>query len=350
MNGTRSAITRERRIKLFFFLSSLVLLIAILTMMKNIFVSFLLAFVIFYILSPVVNYLERKGFSRQWATTVPFLFMTTALGILVNIFLPTLISQMVLLKANSPKYVEATTKFFYDLESQVTAFASPIYPLELKGQIQPKLMDFAQGIFNNLPDYLSQSITVFLLTPFLAYFMLLDGQDFRRKLLTLVPNNLFELALHLNYQINEQMGGFVRARIFEGFLVGAVVFGGLFFLNFPYALILAVFAGIMNVIPYVGPFIGAVPAIIINFAVGGGNGLMISLLLVYALAQVLDIILIIPFVVAKIIDLHPVTVVLVVIFGAHLGGILGMIISIPVFSVCKVSSIAIYRQLTDFRG
>lgn len=350
MSESQKAIYHERKIKLFFFLGALILLITALTMIKNIFISFLLAFVVFYILSPLVNFIERRGFSRQSATALPFLALTIVLAILVNFFLPTLISQFSLLKDNFPQYVEAATRFLLNLETSFTNMASPIYPVDIRGQLQPKIMQVAQGAFQNLPDYISQSLTVFLLTPFLAYFMLADGQDFRRKLLALVPNNLFELALHLNFQINLQMGGFVRARILESFLVGSVVFGGLLFLDFPYALILAFFAGIMNIIPYVGPFIGAVPALLINFAVGGSNAMMISLLLVYALAQVLDIILIIPFVVAKIIDLHPVTVVMVVIFGAHIGGILGMIISIPLFSVFKVSSMAIYRQLTDFRG
>jgi predicted PurR-regulated permease PerM len=350
MSTAQKAIFRERRIKLFFFLGALVLLVTALTLIKNVFISFLLAFVVFYILSPLVSFLERRGLSRQMATTIPFLVLTIVTLVAVNIFLPILISQIALLKVNLPQYLDAMTKFLLNTESQLTAFASPIYPMDIRGQLQPKMMSMAQGLFENLPTYISQSLTIFLLTPFLAYFLLVDGQDFRRKILALVPNNLFELALHLNYQINLQMGGFVRARIFESFLVGSVVFAGLLFFDFPYALILAFFAGVMNIIPYVGPFIGAIPALVINFAVGGSNTMMISILLVYALAQVLDIILIIPFVVAKIIDLHPVTVVLIVIFGAHLGGILGMIISIPVFSVLKVSSLAIYRQLTDFRG
>jgi putative permease len=179
--------------------------------------------------------------------------------------------------------------------------------------------------------------------------MLLDGKDYVRRLLSLVPNNLFELALNLSHQISEQMGGFVRARILESFLVGFMIWLGLLILGFPYALILALFAALMNVIPYLGPFIGAVPALVICLANSHPDSTLLWIIAIYAIAQILDIVFIIPFVVAKIVDLHPVTVVLAVIVGSQVMGILGMIISIPLFSAFKVSASAIYKHLTDFR-
>lgn len=350
MNNLNLAIHRERKIKLLFFILAIFGVIFALTFIKNIFISFILAFVVFYLLSPAVNFLERTGLSRTWATSLPFFALSLTLGLAINIFLPNLISQFVLLKNNFPSYSLALTQFIQNLEQQIVNLISPISSIDLRNHIEPRIESFLQGTLTSLPDYISQSLTVFLLTPFIAYFMLVDGHDFRRKILSLVPNNYFELALHLNYQISEQLGGFVRARILESFLIGSVVFFGLLFIDFPYALILAIFAGLMNVIPYVGPFIGVIPALIINLANTGGSSITVSILIIYALAQVLDIILIIPFVVAKIIDLHPVTVVLLVIFGAHIGGILGMIICIPVYSVMKVSISTIYRHLIDFRG
>jgi putative permease len=87
----------------------------------------------------------------------------------------------------------------------------------------------------------------------------------------------------------------------------------------------------------------------IAFSTEGSYPLILWILLIYALAQALDIVLIVPFVVAKIVDLHPVTVILVIIAGSQLMGVLGMIISIPFFSAAKVSAISIYKHLTDFR-
>lgn len=350
MTLSQRAIERERKLKLFFFLTALVMIFLSVLLIKNLFVSFLLAFVTYYVMAPLVDFLERQGLPRQLATTIPFAVLILIAVVLGQVFFPVLTDQMNSLKFDFPKYLDASTKFLMNLELRANSFLSQIYPIDLRGNIEPRVMSLAEDFFKNLPDYVSQSLTIFFLTPFLAYFMLLDGRDFVRKVLTLVPNNYFELALNMNHQISAQMGGFIRARIMESALIGFVIWAGLMILGFPYALILAVFAGIMNVIPYLGPFIGAAPALIICFANAHPDSTMLWLIFIYALAQVLDIILIIPFVVAKIVDLHPVTVVLAVIVGSQAGGILGMIVSIPVFSALKVSISAIYKHLTDFRS
>jgi putative permease len=344
------AIERERRLKLFFFLAALGLLFLAIVFIKNVFVSFLLAFVIYFILAPIVDLLERRGFSRQWSTTLPFVVLILVLVGLLQAFSPVLIAQISSLKVEFPNYIDSATRFLVHLESQANTLVSQIYPWDLRGHVQPKIVSLMEDFFKNLPEYLSQSLTIFFLTPFLAYFMLLDGRDFVRRILNLVPNNFFELALNLSHQVSDQMGGFIRARILESALIGTVIWVGLLILGFPYALLLAVFAGILNVIPYLGPFIGAAPALIICFASPDPNATLLWLIMIYALAQVLDIVLIIPFVVARIVNLHPVTVVLAVIVGSQLMGILGMIISIPLFSALKVSVSLIYKHLTDFRS
>ncbi len=350
MSFSQKAIERERKLKLFFFLGALVLLILAIAMIKNVFISCLMAFVVYFLLAPAVDFLERKGFSRTWATAFPFLFLFGSLALLIQAFSPALLAQISSLKSDFPKYIDASTQFLANLENQANLIISKVYPMDIRANLQPQILVLAQDFFKNLPDYLGQSITIFFLTPFLAYFMLQDGRDFVRKILALVPNHFFELALNLNHQIGEQMGGFIRARILEGALVGSVIGIGLMVLGFPYAIILAVFAGIMNMIPYLGPFIGAVPALVICLTNIHPNSTLLWLIFIYALAQVLDILLIIPLVVARIIDLHPVTVVLAVIVGSQAGGVLGMIISIPLFSVLKVSVSAIYKHLTDFRS
>ncbi len=350
MNPSLAAIEKERRLKLFFFLGALFFLTLSIILIKNLFVSFLLAFVTYYVMAPLVDFLERRGFTRLTATSFLFASLIGLLVILAQAFFPILSEQILSLQSDFPKYLETSTRFLTNLETEANSFVAKVYPVNLRGNIEPKLLTYVEDFFKNLPDYISRSLTIFFLTPFLAFFMLLDGRDFVRKLLSLVPNNFFELALNLNHQISAQMGGFIRARILESFLIGLVIWVGLMILGFPYALILAVFAGVMNVIPYLGPFIGATPALVICLANSHPNSTILWVIFIYALAQVLDIILIIPFVVAKIVDLHPVTVVLAVIVGSQAGGILGMIISIPVFSTLKVSISAIYKHLTDFRS
>ena len=168
-----------------------------------------------------------------------------------------------------------------------------------------------------------------------------------KLLFSLVPNNFFELFSNLRYQINDQMGGFIRARILEAGIVGLIVWIGLSLANFKYAMVLALFASITNLIPYFGPIIGAVPALVIALISGFSLFDIFIVTLPYLIAQVVDIFLIIPLLVAKIVDLHPISVVIVIIIGAQLLGVLGMIIAIPLASAFKVTIFTFYRQLVD---
>jgi putative permease len=206
-----------------------------------------------------------------------------------------------------------------------------------------------------LPSFLSKSFSVLLLAPFFAFFMLQDGNIFARSLLSFVPNNMFEMTLNLRHQINDQLGGFIRARFLEAAIVGAVVWVGLQIIGFPYATVLALFAAATNLIPYIGPIIGAVPAVLIAVvspdAIVGTTPTVTLLILtsIYFFAQLVDVVFVIPVVVAKIVDLHPVTVVVMIIVGAEVAGILGMMISVPVASAAKLTFNALYSHLTNFR-
>ena len=343
------AISRERNVKLFFFLTALILLFVVITKINNLLVSFLLAFVTYYLLAPFVDWMERKGLSRLWATTIPFLMLTAVAATAISIFSPMMMDQFQTLQENFPKYVQTSTEIAHRWENELGVYLKNISPVQMQNQIQPKLIEWAQALFQKAPDILSQSLTVILLVPFLAYFMLLDGRDFVRKILQLVPNSFFELALNLNFQIGSQMGGFIRARLLESILVAGVIWVGLLIMDFPYALILAIFAAILNIIPYLGPLIGAAPAVIIALTNGADSNVLVGLLIVYSVAQVIDTVVLVPFLVAKIVNLHPVTVVLAVLIGAQVMGILGMIICIPIVSALKVTSTALFRHFTDFR-
>lgn len=335
--------------KLFFFLSALFLIISVVLFVKNLLVSFILAFVMFFLMSPLVDAMERRGLSRLKSTLIPFISFSLFLGALAPLLLPPLITQFESLKTDLPKYLEGMNKLLFELEARLNPVLTSFYKNNFALEAQSRLSEVAQNIFKTLPEHISNSLTVLFLSPFLAFFMLLDGRELSRSLLALVPNNFFELALNLNYQISTQMGGFIRARLLESIIVGLVLWVGLIIIGFPYALVLALVGGLLNLIPYIGPIIAAVPAFLIALINGVSAQEYLSLCLVYTAAQIVDIVLVIPFVVAKIVDLHPVAVVLAVLIGAQVMGILGMIISIPLASALKVTFFSLYRHLTEFR-
>lgn len=348
MNILQLEIRRQRLVKLFFFLAALISLFLILVFNRNLFLSFLMASVTYFMLAPVVDFLERRGLSRSLATILPFIFLSVVVAVAGSLFFPMMADQIHSLKQSLPQYMTSVASHTHRLEIQASAFMARIYPVDIRETVTPQLAVWSESFLKSIPDFLSQSLTVFLLTPFLAFFMLQDGRDFTRLLMSLVPNNLFELSLHLHHQITNQIGGFIRARLIESILVGLVIWIGLMAVDFPYALLLAIFAGLMNVVPYLGPLIGAAPAFIIAFAQATPEqpAPWLALVIVYALSQILDTVLIVPFVVAKVVNLHPVLVVLAIILGAQFMGVIGMMISIPIVSILKVTFTAVYRHAT----
>lgn len=348
-NPKELMLKRQGRIRLAAFLSLILLVGVVILKVDNMLVSCLLASVISYLFAPLVSYFERRGVDRVLATTALFAVTGLVLGILGAVLVPLLGESIQALQQDLPKYAAGISRLISSLEQKLKAVQDIGIALDVNSQIQDRLLPASERFFSALPQIVSRLFTVILLAPFFAFFIIKDGRQLSRNMLALVPNNLFELTYNIYHQINDQMGQFIRARLLESAIVGFVTWVGLLIIGFPFSEVLAIIAAVTNLIPYIGPIIGLVPAVILAL-VNSASAFDISmLLLVYFVAQIIDAAFIIPMVVAKIVNLHPVTVIVVIIIGAQLMGVVGMLISIPVASAIKVTVGTIFRYMTDYR-
>ncbi len=122
----------------------------------------------------------------------------------------------------------------------------------------------------------------------------------------------------------------------EAFLVGAITTVGLALVGSPYAFVLGFWAGITNIIPYIGPFLGAVPGILIAAMSAGNHGFIWETVSVYAIANLIDALVIFPGIVAKLVNLNPLVLIASVVIGQYYYGVIGMLISIPIAAAIKV--------------
>lgn len=346
---SQATLKRANRWKLAGLLALLLSIFIVLIAVENLLVASILAFVISYTLGPLVNYLERQGIGRTLATSFVFVSIGIILGMLALWLFPYFGETLARLQQDMPRFITGVGQFISELEIHLHSFAGPLSNFDLESKVESYLTTWTQSFFETLPGFVKTFFTVMLLAPFMAFFMVKDGRLALRSVLGLVPNHLFETALSLFNQINFQIGQFVRARILESFIVGIVTAVGLLLIGFPYAILLGLTAGVTNLIPYVGPIFGAMPAFAIALVNGHSSLDVFLVATVYIVAQVIDAGILIPMMVAKIVDLHPVTVIIVIIAGAQVLGILGMIISIPVASTLKVTVNTIYRHLIDTR-
>jgi putative permease len=190
-----------------------------------------------------------------------------------------------------------------------------------------------------------------ILVPLFTFFFLRDGRRIRSACVSLAPNRHFEMAHDLSYLVSRQLSQFVRGRVLEAIIVGLVVAGGLSLTDIRYAPMLGIFAGITNLIPYIGPIIGMIPGLLIAFADLGVGGQFWWIVILYVLiAQVLvDNFILIPILISRVSNLHPLLVFFAIIVGGKLYGVIGMIIGVPIVSVVKITLLEIRTYRRNFR-
>jgi len=350
MKALALQIKREQKLRLVSAFLLIAMLITVVLAVENLLFSFVLAFGATYLLTPPVRFLERMGFNRTLAVLIPFLSLLILTTLLIIIAIPLISEQSQELRNELPKYIEGISFLITKWEKQFKDFFPYVFKFNLIENIAIYTESTMTTLLQATPKIAQQFLTVCLLSPLFCYFLLKDGHNISRGILSIFPNNLFEMVLGLSHKINAQLGDFIRARIIEAIIVGIVVWIGLTILGFPYAIFLALFAVIMNLIPYVGPFIGAIPAFVIAIINQEPSLSVLLMSMVYFIAQLVDIVFVIPLVVARTVNLHPVTVIVVFIIGAHILGILGMIIAVPLASVLKLIFFTIYDQLIKFRA
>ena len=171
-----------------------------------------------------------------------------------------------------------------------------------------------------------------------------------RRFISLTPNRYFEMVHALYYQVSRQLGSFIRGRILEAAIIGVVITVGLSMTDIRYAPMLGIFAGVTNLLPYIGPIIGMVPGLLIALVDLGLGGEFWWILIVYLLiAQVIvDNFILIPILISRVSNLHPLAVVLAIIMGGKLYGVVGMIIGVPILSIIKIIVIEVQQYRRPF--
>ena len=159
------------------------------------------------------------------------------------------------------------------------------------------------------------------------------------------------MVLLLFHRINNAIGLYIRGQIIDAGFVGVMTGVGLSLIGFPYAMVIGLIAGVGNLIPYLGPILGGIPAVFIIVVTPEWFGLWpaLSVLAVFFLVQLLESMVVYPLAVGGSVNLHPLIVILALLVGGEFGGILGMIVIIPLVAIMKVSFQVVYQYMRDYR-
>jgi len=310
--------------------------IAILFVTPYVLPSLLVGLVSYYFLSPLVVIFQNFGLSRLRSAQVVFFGIGLLILILSIILIPMLWNEsreLIQLIPEISKTAQATIRHqIQSIEDQI----GYTLPTNWTSYLQPYLMNVTGYLAKNLPAWISQSLVLCFLAPLFTYFFLTESSRWPQKFIHSLPEEWWAPVENLLNDINRHIGGFIQARLFESILIASLTWGALILIGLPFSFLLGFLAGALNIIPYIGPVLSSVPALILALSTDAPQSTLILTVLTYILIQGLDAFVIVPFFVARIVNLHSLIVIIAILLGGYLMGLVGMIISIPIAGMLKI--------------
>jgi predicted PurR-regulated permease PerM len=309
---------------------------------STLFFPILIAGFLFFLLNPIVNFLHRKRVPRVIAILIIYVVVVGVAALIVWSLVPSVSKQFAALAAALPQYANQTIDYFNKLaqSSQFQGVISAQQQQNLIQTFQQKLMGYA----NTLPERITYSITnivgvianiaVILATvPFLLFYMLKDGHKFLAAFSKFFPAAVREEGMTIVKETGETLSNFIHGQIAVALTVGTMTFIGYLIINLPFALVMALTVSITYFIPYVGLFFGAAPAVIV--ALFDSPTKVLLVLVVIIISQQVESNVLSPLILGKSLDIHPATIIIILLAAGNLAGVLGMILAVPSYAVCK---------------
>lgn len=306
---------------------------------KDIGVPFLLALIFAYLLHPLVNGFVRLGLKRVYAVSGIFLFFILLVVVAIVVAIPMLIRQAREFTEQLPAVLHMYEGWYERLRSEQAQLPLGIQRGLESGlaQLEKIVERWTSDTVSDIGDGISSFVkatTIAMLIPFIVFYMLKDFDGFHTRLLRIWPKQQrkrLDLALR---EIHAGLGSYISGQLLVSLLVGILVTGGYFLIKFPYPLVFGIISMIFNIIPYLGAFFSAIPALIIGITVSWKLTLWIAV--VNVVVQIVEGNFIAPYIVGKTTQLHPLSIIVAVLVGGELAGIAGLILAVPALVMLKV--------------
>lgn len=323
-------------------------IMALLILVSDILQLVVLAALLAYLLAPIVRGLESRGLSRTTATSAVFLGILLALVGTVLALFPLAAAQLHIV--NEGLQQGQADSALSSLEGFLAGALSlvGVDDFDLSGSIRNALLSRIGNLVDYLPSALSIIVNI-IVVPFIMFFLLRDSGAIRRGIAALVPNRFFELTFGAMHKMDEHLGNYLRSQVVDALVVGLLSIAALWALGVPSFVLIGVLAGATNLIPYVGPFVGAVLAVLVSGMTGGTLLQAGWIVLVFIIIQLIDTALIYPVVVSRGVQMHPLLIVLVVLVGGELFGLVGLVLAVPAAAVTRVMMVETLETIGRYR-
>ncbi|RGB65032.1 MULTISPECIES: AI-2E family transporter [Oscillospiraceae] len=326
---------------------------------------FIIGFVLAYILCPILNAIERllarltgerlrRGTRRVICLILTYIVTIIVLTIFFWIVIPQIVSSVTSIAVQIPGWMTSVEAFANDIIAKYDLYNLPTSTLQQIMKAFEQVLSSVTGVLTDaIPHVWKATLSVttgvlnFILGIIISIYMLLSKERFfaqiKKLMNALIPSPVVQKILDITHQSHEIFSGFISGKLLDSLIIGVLCFCGMNLFQMPYAMLISVIVGVTNIIPYFGPFIGAIPSILILLMVEPVTALWFALFVL--LLQQLDGNVIGPKILGDSTGLSAFWVVFsITVFGSLLG-LVGMFIGVPLFAVIY----SLIRQFAEWR-
>jgi len=342
--------TLNKVTKLFLSVAAIIIFLYLVYLLTEIIIIIALAILLAFIFAPFVSLIESRGFNRLSSTLITFGIFGFIIYFGLSIIIPKFIFQMDQLISSLEGF--SLAEEMKVLEATLIKYIPFFQAGDLTNRMEMFITSQLTNIFGTVSEILSSIfsvVAILVIVPFITFFLLKDSRRILQGILQTIPNKYFEMSYYILKKVTMRLGLFVRAWIFDATFVGMMIGFGFYFIGVPNALPLGVIAGLGHLIPYFGPIIGGIPAIIVSVVQYGDLSQIPFILLVVILTYAVDNGFVQPYIFGKSVDMHPIAIILLIIAGGTLFGLFGMLLAVPVATVVKTFTREIYFAKKNYK-
>ncbi|MED3553234.1 AI-2E family transporter [Cytobacillus praedii] len=319
-------------------------------LIKTVLLPIILASVVFYLLNPIVDFLERRKVKRIYSIILLFLIIIGIITMLILSVIPFLRAQVMSLIDNFPMYYQKMeaqfehligSKFFDRIQNTIE-----INPTDIINKLSEQASTILNNTWQNIGSFVgvvTEVVLAIVTLPFILFYLLKDGKKLPHFILKMVPTALREQTYKVMTEMNHQISSYIRGQIIVSFCIGCLLYIGYLIIGIDYSLLLAVIASCTSVVPYLGPAIAITPALIISLVTS--PYMLLKLVIVWTIVQLIEGKFISPQIMGKNLHIHPITIIFVILTAGNLFGVPGIILAIPGYAVLKVIIIHLFEWM-----
>ncbi|MEE8387736.1 MAG: AI-2E family transporter [Acidiferrobacterales bacterium] len=319
-------------------------------LLQTVMLPIIIASVLYVMLEPVVNWLQRSGLNTVLAITIVLLLLVGVVAVFVGYSVPVISEQFGEFRERLPQAWENVSRLSFKVETWLNEnFGVGMETGGLLPSTSAIAKQWSSKLIGGISGVLADIALWLILIPLITFFFLRDFRSLRNQVISFAPNHLFEETLTIYHKVSAQLERYVRGVMLQSLIMAVVTSIGFAIVGLPMAIVLGILAGIFNLIPYVGPLLGLIAPVLVALSISIDPQLLMATVAVIAVGQLNDNLIVVPTILARAANLHPLIAMLAIIVAGNLFGLMGLVFALPVLASARIIYVGVLQELRGVR-